>query len=393
MENIVLFDHPTQRLSLAPLTLLRPIAEIPIGIFTIQQKWERRLKTTVQKLSEPFLSQEITPCDEGYLYIHGGAIPTDSLIEELKALAGGDLLVSNSIPLAFKSKKRILYPEIKGHIETLKPQKTEAQVLQRPWEIFQWNKAQIEADFSLLDPSKNSGTKNFRGDLYGADNVYFESGVETKSTVIDAENGLIYSGQKVSFDPGSVVVGSHSFGANTKILSNANLKGDSSFGTYCKAGGEISNSVFFDYSNKGHDGFIGNAVVGSWCNLGAMTTCSNLKNNYSTIRVHSYLENGPVESGLQFCGLIMGDHSKTAIGSLFNTATVVGIAATLFGSGFHPKFVPSFSWGGPQNDYVESKFDKVIETAKAMMDRRHVELSERDELALKSVFEKTKSYR
>ena len=269
----------------------------------------------------------------------------------------------------------------------------ETPCIAQPWDIYQQNAAQIAADFPLATSLyKHTYNTDRHTAVYGADNLFIAEGAKIRAAVINAESGPIFIGPGADVQEGAMISGSHALCAHAVANMGAKLRGDSTLGPYCKVGGEVSNSVMFGYSNKGHDGFMGNSVLGEWCNLGADTNTSNLKNNYSAVRVWSYKEQQEVETGLQFCGLLMADHGKTGINTMLNTGTVAGVAANIFGAGFPPKHIPSFAWGGPEG-FMEARLDKIAETADRMMQRRKLSLSEAQQKVLEKVFELTKGDR
>ncbi|MDB4286316.1 glucose-1-phosphate thymidylyltransferase, partial [bacterium] len=214
-------------------------------------------------------------------------------------------------------------------------------------DIFQQNETLIAFDFNLLTQDAPSGKiTDPHSRIYGADNLYVSEGVDARAVIINAEDGPIYLGKNVTLSEGAIIKGTHGFCNNSFVAMGGKMRGGSTIGPYAKAGGEVSNSVIMGYSNKAHEGYMGNSVLGYWCNLGAGTNTSNLKNNYTEVKSWSYVSGSITGVGADFCGLVMGDHSKCGIDTMLNSGTVIGVSANVFGGGYQPKFIPSFSWGG-----------------------------------------------
>jgi UDP-N-acetylglucosamine diphosphorylase/glucosamine-1-phosphate N-acetyltransferase len=396
--NIILFDDPILRTNLLPLTFTRPISEIRIGILKISEKWSKRLQTNIFYLTESYLQEKYldVDTDDDHLYINGALFPNESLIQAIMGLKSGEVLTNGSQYLAFKATGRyknanllMTVMEKMRHVEF----EGKADMIHYPWEIFQKNRNQIIADYQLITAGRKSEKiADKYTKVYGKQHIFIEEGANIKASVLNAEEGVIYIGKNAVIQEGSLIRGAFALCEGATLNMGAKIKGDTTIGQYCKVGGEVSNSILFGYSNKGHEGFIGNTVIGEWCNLGADTNTSNLKNNYSSIKVWNYTQEKYIDSQLQFCGLLMGDHSKCSINTMFNTGTVMGVGANVFDYGFPPKFVPDFSWGGSQS-FVEADFDKTCEIAERMMGRRHLSLSKEDKAILRKVFENTSYYR
>jgi UDP-N-acetylglucosamine diphosphorylase/glucosamine-1-phosphate N-acetyltransferase len=392
MDHIVLFDDPALRGSLLPFTFTRPVAEIRVGILKISEKWAKYSSADVSFLTQDYLQKKFPRTTQPALAINGAWLPeVDSieLLRELKpsqALYWGKTLLATHISnsdknLAFSSER-----------EAVQLNSTPV-LIQKNWNIFQFNADEIKKDFDLLtkgrisQPIDDPYTR-----VYAPENIFLEEGVKIKAAVLNAESGPIYLGKNSEIQEGSLIRGSFALGEGAIVNMGAKLRGDTTIGPFSKIGGEVSNSVIFGYSSKGHDGFLGNSVVGEWCNFGADTNTSNLKNNYSSVKLWDYTKGGFANTGLQFCGLFMGDHSKCGINTMFNTGTVVGVGAVIFGEGYPKTFVPSFTWGGAV-DFATFSFDKFVDTAKAVYGRRGEEWGEVDEKIMSRVYEVTKSYR
>ncbi|WP_291725966.1 putative sugar nucleotidyl transferase [Bernardetia sp.] len=417
--NIIFFDSASLRTHLLPFTFTRPVADLRVGILTIKEKFEtyfnQYLKNTGHSdtpnhtfsfLTQSYL-QEKFPISFGgdeNLYINGATLPTLDFFQKIDTLQSETAIFSDNAEgtqlIAFKTKEQFKDVE-KFYDYALKvakqsTEKINIQYLQRTWDIFRNNKQEIEKDFDLITTGRTSQIVTDKNTvLYNEERIFIEEGASIKCAVLNAEKGAIYIGKNASVEEGAIIRGSFALGEGSVINTNSNMRGDTTIGKFCKVGGEVSNCVFFGYSNKGHDGFLGNAVIGEWCNLGAATNCSNLKNNYGTVRIWNYSEENYEKTELQFCGLLMGDHSKSGICTMFNTATVVGTGANVFGEGFPPKFIPSFAWGNGnhQTKFVTTHIDALFKTAERMMSRRDVEFTEVEKRLLTKVFEETDNYR
>ncbi len=383
--NLILFDDPSIRTNLLPFTFTRPVADIRIGIVTIREKWEKQLNCSSSSLTVDYLQKKY-PTTEGSenLFINGALCPDEKLVSIIKKLALGETLVSGEIVLAAKSNTATLPSKEKTVAYT------EAfTLIDQPWKIFQHNAAQIKSDFALITKGRKSADIQDKHTIvYGAENIFVEEGVDIKAAVLNAESGPIYLGKNSVVQEGALIKGSFALCEGATVNMGAKMRGDSTIGPHCKVGGEISNSVLFGFSNKGHDGFLGNSVLGEWCNLGADTNTSNLKNNYDQVKLWSYAKRGFVNTGQQFCGLMMGDHSKCGINTMFNTGTVVGVSANVFGDGYPRNFIPSFSWGGAAG-FIPYQLNKVFETAERVMSRRHIPLTDLDKEILQHIFDST----
>lgn len=378
--NFILFDDPSIRTSLLPLTFTRPVAGIRVGIFTIWEKWKNFLNKPVSVFTEMYLQNKyplLSNQEEENLFINGAVCPSEDFLNSLLGLEYGEALVQDSIVLGYKG----------SFDNNQKNYVGELTIIRNPWDIFINNGKEIRTDFQRIVSNKESlQVPDKHTIVYNIDNVFIEEGVKVKASVLNAENGPIYLGKNSEVQEGSLIKGPFALCEGAVVNMGGKMKGDSTIGPFSKVGGEVSNSVIFGYSNKGHDGFIGNTVIGEWCNLGADTNTSNLKNNYGQVDVYSYAKKGTVSTGQQFCGLIMGDHSKSGINTMFNTGTVVGVCANIFGAGFPPKHIPSFSWGGAEG-FTTFKIEKAFEVAERVMQRRKIPFTDADKAILTSVFE------
>jgi UDP-N-acetylglucosamine diphosphorylase/glucosamine-1-phosphate N-acetyltransferase len=390
MTNTVLFDF--NRKALMPFTLTRPVAEIRIGILTIREHWELLLESKTSFFTQDYLSRKYAVWKENEnLFLNGAVIPTQDIVNAARNLSLGQRLVSKGIPLAAFAEGWPDPASPYGHfrdIEYTGP----VTILKNCWDIFSLNEQVLAAQFNLLTAGRKSARISITNQVIGAENVFIEEGAVVECSIINASAGPVYIGHDAEVMEGCLIRGPFSLGNHSVLKMGAKIYGATTIGPGCKVGGEINNSVMFGYSNKAHDGFLGNSVVGEWCNLGADTNNSNLKNNYSDVQVYSFATNSFIPTGLKFCGLFMGDHAKCSINTMFNTGTVVGICANIFGSGFPAKFIPSFSWGGFE-DATVFRFEKAVEMARQVYKRRSVEFDTIDELILKTVFDLTESAR
>ncbi|MGC4021102.1 MAG: GlmU family protein [Cyclobacteriaceae bacterium] len=383
--NIILFDHPNIRTNLLPLTLTRPVSEMRVGILTITEKWSKHFQTTPSFSTEHYLSKKFQKkIAEDNLWINGAVCPDEQLVSAIKNLKQGDALHKHSMILAVRTHEDELPEVIEGKATEYS---SEVTIIDQPWKIFQNNGNQIRADFKLITPGRKSAEiKDPHTHTYNPSQIFIEEGVLLHTTVLNAEGGPIYLGKNSQVQEGAIIRGPFSLGGGSIVNMGAKMRADTTVGPFCKIGGEVSNSVLFGYSNKAHDGFLGNSVLGEWCNLGADTNTSNLKNNYDNVRLWSYSKKSFVDIGSPNCGLIMGDHSKAGINTMFNTGTVVGVSSNIFGAGYPRNFVPSFQWGGAAG-FIEYKFDKAMETAERVLARRNIKLDEIERDILKNIFD------
>lgn len=393
--NIVLFDHPEIRRSLLPLTYTRPVADIRVGILTIAEKWELALNSKVSFLTQDYLKKKFpATVNEDNLYINGALCPDDQLVAALLDLQKGESIRKDGTTLAIRA-GRLESPDeisIKSNNKA-KEYSATATLLRYNWDVFLQNGEQICADFAVVTKGRKSQTLSDPHTIvYRPDNVFIEEGVTIKAAIINAEQGPVYLGKDSEVQEGTIIQGPFSLGDYSQLRLGGKMRPNTTIGPYCKVGGEVGNVIFHSYSNKAHEGFLGNSVIGSWCNLGADTNNSNLKNNYSNVRCWNYQHQSYIDTGLQFCGVIMGDHSKCSINTMLNTGTVVGVSANIHGNGFPPKFVPSFIWGGTEisNEY---NFEKACETTAKVMERRDIPFDQVEREILQRVFDLSSPFR
>ncbi len=390
--NIVLIDPPARE-RFYPLASTRPVGAFRVGILTIKEKWEHYCQCPVSyKTTEPI--QEKYPCtitETGTIFINAGVCPTAILAEEIKYLKPGDAIKYQGDLIA-----AVLEAPLKFNFLGLTffdTQSEELSVINQLSDIFTLNDKEIRADFQILTSGKTSLPLPSHNTLIGdVSQLFIEEGATINASIINTQTGPVYIGKHCEIMEGCMVRGPFAMGAHSVLKMGAKIYGATSLGVECRVGGEVNNCVIFSYSNKGHDGFLGNSVLGEWCNIGADSNNSNLKNNYAEVKLWSYKTDKFEYTRLQFCGLIMGDHSKCGINTMFNTGTVVGVACNIFGAGFPRNFVPDFSWGGAQGMEVYP-IAKVFEVAELVMQRRHLSLTDMDKKILTHLFEETAKYR
>lgn len=388
--NVILFDG-NRRNHLLPLTFTRPVADIRIGILTIREKWEHYFSKTAT-ITEHYLSGKFpVNVAADNMLINSSVCPDEDLVKKIKELKTGEALIAENTLIAVALPKHKAEAFKQSDTDCYVKHNYTAKFLQvnNLWDIFQKNAEAIEADFKLLTNGRKSAHLSSTNTLINPENIFVEAGAKVEASVINASSGPVYIAKDAEVMEGSLIRGPFALCEHSTLKMGAKIYGATTIGPHSKVGGEVNNSVIFGYSNKAHDGFLGNAVIGEWCNLGADSNNSNLKNNYAEVKLWNYAENTFVNTGTQFCGLIMGDHSKCGINTMFNTGTVVGVSCNIFGAGFPRNFVPSFSWGGA-NGFMNYSLDKALETAKLVMERRHIELTKEDERIFEYITELTK---
>ncbi len=392
--NIIFFDDNTRE-QLLPLTFTRPLADIRIGILTIREKWEKVLETTTSSQTQHYL-QDKFPCeftiDADNVWINGAVSPNQKLVEEIKSLNPNQVLLSGSIVLAANTGngKNFDY-NIIADLQKFESH-AKAMRIEHLWDIFSKNGEAIAYDFELLTAGRKSLALSNTNQVIGIENIFVEEGAKVECAILNASTGPIYIGKDAEIMEGSIVRGPFALCEHSTLKLGTKIYGPTTIGPQCKVGGEVNNSVLFGYSNKAHDGFLGNAVIGEWCNLGADSNNSNLKNNYGQVKLWNYEQDDFVNTGLTFCGLIMGDHSKCGINTMFNTGTVVGVNANVFGAGFPQNHIPSFSWGGAAG-FTTYKIEQAFEVAARVFERRGLEFNQVEKDILMEVFSLTERYR
>lgn len=376
--NIILFDDDL-RDHLLPLTYTRPVAEIRIGILTIAEKWNKRLESPVSYQTQDYLQQKFPlKKAESNVYINGACLPTAELVSQIQTLQPNQELLSSS--------GRVIARRVHDLSDATNEKViVDADFVTYPEDIFSLNGVELAKDFEVITKGRSSQPISATNTIVGTGDIFLEEGATVEGAILNATNGPIYVGKNAEIMEGSIVRGGLAMGESSCLKLGCKIYGPTTIGPHSKVGGEVNNSVLFAYSNKGHDGFLGNSVLGEWCNLGADTNNSNLKNNYAEVKLWSYVDKRFRKTGTQFCGLIMGDHSKCGINTMFNTGTVVGVSANIFGAGFPRNFVPSFAWGGSAG-YSTYQLSKAFETASLVMQRRSMELDDIEKNILEHIF-------
>lgn len=391
--NFILFDE--RRTHLLPLSYTRPIADFRCGILTLKEKWEKRIPEgqfsylTAEYLGSKYPNQYH---QHKNIYLSGNLLSSDDLVGMIHQLLEGEAMVDKEGNLlAVRTNKQLGLNELRSEGFTIKQFKGEALKIQNLWDVFVLNAQELQKDFDMLTKDRTSAALSATNTLIG-DQIFLEEGAKVEAATLNTTTGPIYLAKGAEIMEGSVVRGGLAMGEGAVLKLASKIYGATTIGPFSKVGGEVNNSVIFGYSNKGHDGFLGNSVLGEWCNLGADTNVSNLKNNYATIKLWNYQKKGFVDSKRQFCGMMMGDHSKSGINTMFNTATVVGVSANVYGGGFPRNFIPSFAWGG-SDKWMTYRFDRAMEVAERMMERRGVALTEVDRTLLQHVFDESAQFR
>ena len=388
--NYILFDG-SARNQLLPFTYTRPVADIRVGILTIREKWEKMLGFTTSTVTEDYLIDKFPMIEmEQNIFINASILPTENLVKLIKNLSENKALFIDDEPLAFfaKEDKEVDFETF----DVIEYSFNDILRIKNTWDIFKLNGEAIKRDFKLLTTDRESLPIPEMTVAFNKDQIFIEDGAVLPLCSLNAKDGPIYIGKDSEIMEGSMIRGPFALCENATVKMGAKIYGATTIGPYSKVGGEVNNCVIFGYSNKGHDGFLGNSVLGEWCNLGADTNNSNLKNNYAEVRLWDYETEGFAKTGLQFCGLMMGDHSKCGINTMFNTGSVVGVSANIFGSGFPRNFIPSFSWGGSAG-MITYKTNKAFEVAEVVMTRRQIAFTEVDVQILEHVFEETSKWR
>ena len=392
MRSIILFDDDNWQ-GLLPLTYTKPICELRIGILSIREKWEKRLEGRISYITQEYLSEKYPiHITEDNIIINSSILPTDelaSIINDLppnEAIIAGDELLAARIPGEYfhKMVSNQDTSELKGR--DISDQLELCRQIIRPYDIFRYNSKEILKDFQCITAGKISQTLHESNRVLHPENVFIEEGAQVHFSIINATEGPVYIGHNAIVLEGSLIKGPFSLGDQGVIKMGAKIYGGTSVGPHSKVGGEIKESVIMGYSNKSHDGYLGDSVIGEWCNLGADTNTSNLKNNYEEIKLWNYSTEKFEKTGLQFCGLIMGDHTKCGINTMFNTGTTVGVSCNLYGAGYHKNFIPSFTWGEPGKPTTYN-LTKAIQTAEKVMARKMITYNDQEKQIMEYIFQ------
>ena len=391
--TVILFDDQFRN-NLLPLSYTRPVSEIRVGILTIAEKWALYFKITPSYLTQHYL-QEKYPFNAGEsnIIVNGSVCPDEELMEAIDKLTEGDALFAGAILIAVKLNEAGAKDFDISRTEEYHKNEYNGSLLKIsfPEDIFSYNHREIIMDFSILTRGRSSASISSTNTVIG-ENIFVEEGASAECATFNTTQGPVYLGRNTQVWEGSHIRGSFALCEGSIIKMGAKIYGMTTIGPYSKAGGEINNSVIFGNSAKGHEGYLGNSVIGEWCNIGADSNNSNMKNNYAEVRLWDYQNESFRRTGLQFCGLIMGDHSKCGINTMFNTGTIVGVGANIFGAGFPRNFIPDFAWGGNQG-FETYSLAKMFETAERVYQRKQETFTEADKKILTKVFELSDKYR
>lgn len=388
--NYILFDGPF-RDNLLPFTFIRPVADLRIGILTIREKWEMHLKSTTTTVTEAYLSDKFPMVEmDQNVMINASYLPNNELVGLVKNLQENQAIFRGEDVIAFFTKAA----QEDIDFDTFEAIEYDGKVITvtHTWDIFEKNAAAIQEDFELITNGRESQLISTTNNVIAPHNVFLEEGVIMEFVTLNASKGPIYIGKDAEIMEGATIRGPFALCDHSIVKMGTKVYGPTTIGPYSKIGGEVANSVLFAHSNKGHDGYLGHSVIGEWCNLGADTNNSNLKNNYAEVKIWDYSTESFGRTGLQFCGLMMGDHSKCGINTMFNTGTVIGVSANIFGSGYPRNFIPSYSWGGASG-FTTYQTNRAFEVAKMVMSRRNIEFCDMDKAIMNHVFETTRKFR
>ncbi len=389
MSNYIFFDD-ARHTALKPLTFFRPASEIRFGILTIREKWKLFLQTDFSHLTEPYLQEKfpLKISNDNFL-INGSVCPNAELLKEIASLQPDSMLCTDDDVIAI----RLTYKNVELFQEGNAPDLPSVKVnstytqLNRPWDIVANNISEMHTDYELITKNRVSESISPTNHVVG-NTIFLEKGANVEHAIIDTLKGPVYIGKDAEIMPGCILEGPVALGEHALAKMGSHLYAGTNAGPWCKIAGEISNTTFFAYSSKAHDGYMGDSVIAEWCNIGAGSITSNLKNNYGIIKQWSYAKDGFETTGLQFCGLIMGDHCKAGIHTMFNSGTTTGVCCNIFGAGYQPNFIPSFTWGGASN-HKPHKLEEVLETAKIVYARRKLTFNDVDERIFKTIHQLT----
>lgn len=387
---INLFDD-SAAISLRPLTFTRPVADLRVGIMTIAEKWEKYSLTVPGYCTAQYLSIKYAAHKDADTFINGSICPDEQLFDAIHSLKAGEVLSQGSVVLAYKlNAGESLSLDQVAQLRDVRYNSPVSRIF-FPEDIFKINDAQLRADFKMITNGRVSTQLSTTNTILG-DDIFIEEGAEAECSTFNTLGGPIYLGKNSQVWEGTNIRGSFALGESSQVKMGSKIYGQTTVGPFSRVGGEINNAVIWGYSSKGHEGYLGNSVMGQWCNIGADSNNSNLKNNYDEVKLWDYETESFRKTGLQFCGLIMGDHAKCGINTMFNTGTVAGVSANIFGAGYPRNFIPDFSWGGPQGFDVYN-LNKMFETTKKVFERRNMELNQIEKDILAAIFELTVIYR
>ncbi len=391
-SGIIFFDDQDWH-HLLPLTYTRPMANCRIGILTIREKWEHILQLKSSYITQDYLKASFPlEVNEENIFIKGNLLPDPPLVDAVMNLNIGQGLYQNNILLAAKTDRQTTKSFSRVNDSSRVDYSDPIQVIEYPEELFLKNKEELQKDFDLITRDRESQKIDSSNRISSPENIFVEEGASIEHSILNANDGPIYIGKGSKILDGCMLRGGVALCDKAVLKMGAKIYGPTTIGPSCKVGGENKNVVIFGHSNKSHDGYLGNAVVGQWCNLGADTNASNLKNDYSEVKLWNYGSESFRKTGTQFCGLIMADHSKSGINTMFNTGTVVGVSCNIFGPGYQKNFIPSFSYGGPR-DYSTYRLKKALKVATRVFERKSLMFTENDNSVFQAIFDRSAKYR
>jgi UDP-N-acetylglucosamine diphosphorylase/glucosamine-1-phosphate N-acetyltransferase len=391
MDKIIFTEEFCQPENLHPFTLTRQIQDIRVGILTIREKWERMLglpsfdkkEDDYKDLDRSTHINDAAQDGDICFMIHGNVLPTIKLVKAAKKLRNGEFLsVKGSEGIVFRFTKNEIEEKHKIKVKKAVMIREEPVIIQYPWHIFQSNDRAIGEDFELLTKKRKSQPISKTNKVIKSSGIFIEKGATVEHCLLNASKGPIYIGKNAEVMEGCMIRGPFAMGEGSLLKMGTKIYGATTLGPYCIGGGEIKNSVLFGYSNKAHDGYLGDSVIGEWCNLGAGTSNSNLKNNASEIRL--WTPGGKMNAGKK-CGVMMGDYSRTAVNTAINTGSVIGVCCNVFGNGLTPKHIPGFSWGSDGIDRY--RFEKALEDIEAWKQLKGSTLTDNERSVLKYIFD------
>ncbi len=398
MKNIILFD-PDTRDQFLPLTFTRPVGELRMGILTIREKWERHLNGNVSYITQDYLSEKypIHISDDNFV-VNGAVLPNDALCQLIHTLNNNEALTKDGELIAARLDnlqfQRLMTDSDIEELIGFELEGVNYTTINHVWDIFKFNDSALKQDFKLITENRQSAPLSKSNQIVGdATQIFLEEGAIVECSILNTTKGPIYVGKNAEIMEGCIIRGGFAMGEGSILKMGAKIYGATTLGPHCKVGGEVNNAVILGYSSKAHEGYLGNSVIGEWCNLGADTNTSNLKNTYEEVKLWNYPKQSFVKTGMQFLGLIMGDHSKCAINTMFNTGTVVGVSANVFGAGFQRNFLPSYTWGGGSSAYETYDFKKAMGVAERVLERRKLTLSAIDRTIMRHIFDTTAQFR
>ncbi|WP_316794589.1 putative sugar nucleotidyl transferase [Pedobacter frigoris] len=387
---INLFDDSAWQ-SLRPLSFTRPVADLRVGILTIAEKWKKYLNAEAGFLTIAYLAEKYPANNGAEWFINGSICPDRSLVDAICSLKIGESLKKGNLLIAYRTNTgELLTPDSIVQFDAKNYSESFIRI-EFPEDIFKFNHIELTKDFELITHGRISANLGATNTFLG-ENFFAEEGAIAECSTFNSLAGPVYLGKNTEVWEGCHIRGSFALCHNSQVKMGARIYGQTTVGPYSKVAGEMNNVNIWGYSSKGHEGYLGNAVLGQWCNIGADSNNSNLKNNYSDVKVWEYAVRDFRNTKLQFCGLIMADHAKCGINTMFNTGTVVGVSANVFGPGFPPNFIPDFSWGGPHG-FESYKLEKMFQTAARVYERRNSEFNQIEKDILIKVFNDTEAYR